>query len=951
MTDRNHRLNGPAGRAITRPGAGGPIGDWQRLSAMYEAADGLDAAALQAQIAAWRQEGSPLLDQLLQMLAARERVQHSDFLGTPAALPELSVPADPGAVPACGWSAGSRIGPYRLLRHAGSGGMAEVWLAERADGAFNRQVAVKLLFQHADSTRRTSFAQRFARERDILASLHHPNIAALHDAGVTPDGQPWLALEYVEGEPITAWCDRAQLSISERVGLFRQVLLAVQHAHANLVIHRDIKPANILVTRAGEVRLLDFGIAKLQEAGGGALAETELTRHAGRPLTVQYASPEQLKGLPLTTACDVYGLGVVLYELLCGERPYELKTVSAAQMEQAILEAEPRAMSRRALTDAVAAARATTPKVLRKVLAPELDAVVLRMLAKRPADRYGSVESVLADVDRWGRGEPVLARVPSAAYRLRKFALRHPWGVGLGALASGSLVAVALLAVVMSIEARREAATSAAATQFLFEMFRRADPDNSQGIGPAAGLLLDKGRETVLRTLGTQPELQAELLYKIAEVQLARSEYPQADQSVEAAIRLHAAAGERGAEAKAWLLRAWVACYVGDLRLAEESLGKAEALRAGQDAAFIMRSAHVRGLIDRASGDLVKAQVNLGQAAALAAGAFGADDARSVEILSDLAIAEVQAKDFAGALSHIDESVQRLARKTDALPTDRITARNTQALIEQQAGHFEAARAHLHSLAADCIRWLDPGSEYCTQASQREAVVLLTIGRAAEALALLPMLERQADNQGSPARAAEAVLVACRIRFLNQPNATSLPSCERTRELGASSTGVPLSAALRLSAQLVTAEYLLHGGRLEEALTQLDRTESQLSAPAGALRRVAARLYALRGVTLARMDRFDDAIPALRRAVSEQSAATSGEHPTAMLMSAQLAAVLAAAGQMAEARALLDRADPIVEGAMGAGTPVVDKLRSLRDALRQDGPAGPSRIGAPDLFV
>ena len=307
-----------------------PVADWQQLSALYEAADALDPASLDAWLARLRAQSHPLLKQLEQMLAARAQVQHNGFLG---ALPPLKAPPPEPQVAA--WAEGSRIGPYRLVRHLGEGGMAEVWMAQRDDGAFQRTVAIKLLFRNAGSSERDSFAQRFARERDILASLDHPHIAGLHDAGVTPSGQPWLALEYIEGETLTRWCDTQRLGIEARVRLFRQVLMAVQHAHANLVIHRDLKPGNILVTAQGEVRLLDFGIAKLMEPEGGPQAESELTRLAGRPMTPQYAAPEQLLGQPLTTACDVYALGVVLYELLCGERPYELKLDSARRLSSA----------------------------------------------------------------------------------------------------------------------------------------------------------------------------------------------------------------------------------------------------------------------------------------------------------------------------------------------------------------------------------------------------------------------------------------------------------------------------------------------------------------------------------------------------------------------------------------------------------------------------------------
>ncbi|HJV61566.1 MAG TPA: serine/threonine-protein kinase, partial [Albitalea sp.] len=314
-----------------------PAQQWSALSALYEEADALPAHALPGWLAQLERQGHTLLPQLRRMLEARSQMETDDFLGT---LPRLG---DSGSGSGH-WCAGRRVGPYRLVRALGEGGMAEVWLADRDDGAFRRQVAIKLPYPRPG---RETFAARFDRERDILATLRHPHIAGLYDAGVTPEGQAWLALEYVEGQPISAFCDERHLPLRERVTLFRQVLLAVQHAHANLVIHRDLKPANILVTPQGEVRLLDFGIAKLLDTPGDAIEETELTRQAGRSMTPRYASPEQLTGLPLTTACDVYSLGVVFYELMCGERPYELKVESAAQLEHAILEVEPRAMSRR----------------------------------------------------------------------------------------------------------------------------------------------------------------------------------------------------------------------------------------------------------------------------------------------------------------------------------------------------------------------------------------------------------------------------------------------------------------------------------------------------------------------------------------------------------------------------------------------------------------------------
>ena len=241
----------------------------------------------------------------------------------------------------------TEIGPYRLVRELGQGGMGTVWLARRTDGSLKRAVALKLLrWGYLDR----QLAERFSRERDILAALTHPNIARLYDAGVSRSGQPYLALEYVDGEPLTAYAEHHQLDVHSRVLLFLQVADAVQYAHRNLIIHRDIKPGNILVSTDGVVHLLDFGIAKLLAEEQSAAMATELTQQAGRPLTLEYASPEQIAGAALTTASDIYSLGVVLYELLCGTRPYRLSRGTRAELEEAILTAEPEPPSR-ATTD------------------------------------------------------------------------------------------------------------------------------------------------------------------------------------------------------------------------------------------------------------------------------------------------------------------------------------------------------------------------------------------------------------------------------------------------------------------------------------------------------------------------------------------------------------------------------------------------------------------------
>jgi WD40 repeat protein len=329
-------------------------------------------------------------------------------------LPKLDA-ADSGG--RSGLQPGRAVGPYELLRPLGAGGMAEVWLARRTDGALKRAVALKLPL-----VVRPDLRQRLVRERDILAGLEHPHIARLYDAGVTAEGQPYLALEYVAGTPLTTYCDEQRLDLRQRLELFRQVLDAVQYAHAHLVIHRDLKPSNILVGD-GQVHLLDFGIAKL--LSDGQAKETQLTQMSGRALTPDYAAPEQITGAPVTTAADIYSLGVLLYELIVGERPYRLKRDSRGALEEAILSAEPVAPSHLHLGAEVAAARGTTGKKLVRAFRGDLDTIVLKALRKVPGERYATASEFSEDIGRFLSGEVVLAQRQSLLYVLGKFARRY----------------------------------------------------------------------------------------------------------------------------------------------------------------------------------------------------------------------------------------------------------------------------------------------------------------------------------------------------------------------------------------------------------------------------------------------------------------------------------------------------------------------------------------------
>lgn len=355
----------------------------------------------------------------LKALLARAEVDTDDFLQQPLLLMQEEAA---GEVPIA-LTPGERIGPHRLVRELGAGGMASVWLAEREDGA-RRSVALKLPHMGWSA----GIDRRVARERDILAGLEHPNIARLYETGVTPEGRPWLAMEYVQGLPLDVHCREQRLDVRQRLALFLQVTDAVVYAHSRLVVHRDLKPSNILVTAQGDVRLLDFGVAKLLQDDEGS---AQLTRALGCAVTPDYAAPEQAAGQEITLATDVYTLGIVLYELLTGQRPYSMSGVPLGGLHQAL----------QAASLPLASSRADADVGLGRQLRGDLDTILSKALRKEPAQRYASVEALASDLRRHLAGEPVLAQAPSWRYLARKFAGRHRFGLAAATLLGASLLA------------------------------------------------------------------------------------------------------------------------------------------------------------------------------------------------------------------------------------------------------------------------------------------------------------------------------------------------------------------------------------------------------------------------------------------------------------------------------------------------------------------------------
>ncbi len=506
---------------------------WSALNSLLDRALDLPPTERLPWIDALGPEYDALKPRLRDLLGRGAALRTSQFLATIPKLPGLH--DEPFGPPAA--SADDVVGPYRLIRELGAGGMGTVWLAERSDGLIQRPVALKLprAWSHSGA-----LAERMARERQILATLNHPNIARLYDAGMTTSGQPYLALEYVEGGRIDVFVREARLDLRARLTLFLQVIDAVTHAHAQLVVHRDLKPSNILVTADGQVRLLDFGIAKLLEKGEAQ--ETELTAQGGRALTPDYASPEQIAGLPLGTASDVYSLGVVLYELLTQIRPYRLTHDSRAALEEAILLTDPQKPSE-------AARESSTKKELRG----DLDWIVLKAMAKERDRRYVSAADLGADLRRFLRHEPVEASPPSAAYRIKKFVRRHRVATTSAALLLLTLIAGTVGTTVGLVRARRaessartEAATAERYSTFLANLFEASAPEQSKGRDISARELLERGAARVRTELAGEPVLKARLLTAIGGVYTKLGLYADARSTLDEAVTLARGVGAGG---------------------------------------------------------------------------------------------------------------------------------------------------------------------------------------------------------------------------------------------------------------------------------------------------------------------------------------------------------------------------------------------------------------------
>jgi serine/threonine-protein kinase len=606
---------------------------------------------------------------------------------------------------------GDRIGPYQLLAILGSGGMGEVFLAERADGVFQQRVALKLVKRGMDSA---EIVRRFERERQILARLEHPGIARLLDGGTAPDGRPYFVMELVAGEPILAYCRRVRPSLEERLRLVIAACEAVDAAHRSLVVHRDLKPSNLLVTEGAQVKLLDFGIAKLLAGAAEDMPEDIATQHLQAPLTPAYAAPEQLLGEPVTTATDVYALGVILYELLTGRSPHPRGRTPAAVAQSAGGEAaeRPSAILREAdpQDDGSAAGIPDRRRFARRAQG-DLDTVVLAALHRDPARRYGSAADLGADLQRFLTGRTVRARPDSALYRTRKLLQRHKLAAAALAAAMLSLVAGTVVSQRQARIAQDQAQRAERVKELLLSIFHEADPETGQGPELTAREILAAGARRVETELAPEPAVRAELLDAIAQIDRSLGLYDAASQAAESSLaerrRLFGADSPEAALSLTTLTE--IQAARGNLdeawRLAEQARPVLEQ-RFGFDSKEGQRLARIRVFVLDEQGEQEKALALERQVIAATRRRFGP---RSVETGRRL----LETASILGNLSRFDEA-ERAAR--DGLAILAASPRVTPLEVS-------GARRLLAELLAVDGRREEAAAEYANVLAQQRAAV------------------------------------------------------------------------------------------------------------------------------------------------------------------------------------------------------------------------------------
>ncbi len=697
---------------------------WQRLEALFLRLEDLDCAGQKALLDSECGDDPDLRRQLRGMLREVGRDSTEDWIGASV---KSVLPRNLDRVP-------ERLGRYRVTGEIGRGGLATVLSAERDDQVYRQRVAIKLIRRGLDTD---DILRRLRQERQILARLQHPSIAQLIDGGSTDDGRPFVVMEYIEGRPIDAFC--RSLPLSDRLELFVTVCDAVQYAHRNLVIHRDIKPANILVTADGQPKLLDFGIAKLLEPGQHDAENAAHTAAGVRLLTPEYASPEQIRGEPLTTASDVYSLGVLLFELLTDDRPYSRRTGDRRARESSVQERPVERPSSRIRSMAHSAKQQDRPSERdARAVVGDLDNIVLMALRQEPERRYGSVEQLAEDVRRHLQDLPVRARADTWGYRLSKFVRRHRLPVAIASLSAVLLIAISLVAMRQAQLANRGRLASEQLSELMVDLFEMPDPGEVRGNTVTAREILDRGAEQVPGELEDQPQVQALFMDTIGRVYKNLGLYDRAGELFVGAVDLR-----RDDEP---LAQAESQNHLGEIRFLQGKFDEAEALfrqslelrrRAlGEDRPELAESYTNLGASSFVRRDFTNAERLWSQALELRQRHLG-DHGDLAELHDNLAaLREVQGRPTE-AESHLRQALDLHSRHHGPTHYETLrTVANLAALLHSQ-GNLEAAEPLYRRAREGQIQVLGADHPQVAKSSTNLAALLMRRGQLDEAETLL----------------------------------------------------------------------------------------------------------------------------------------------------------------------------------------------------------------------
>lgn len=704
--------------------------DWAEVQRLLDELVDLQAAEREAELD--RRQPSP-------GIARRVRELLSALDESPDYLEARSAPLLASAAPVASLAEGTQIGLWRIERLLGRGGMGEVYLAKRADGAFEQRVAIKLVGAHA-----VAHIGRFHEERRILASLEHPGIARLLDGGVAADGRPYMAMEYVDGLNIVAWCDEQSLDLNARLQLFGQICSAVRYAHTHLVVHRDLKPHNILVTRDGQVKLLDFGIARLIRT-----SEDDATAGTHPLLTPDYAAPEQLDGRPVSLATDVYGLGLILFELLTGVTPWRHSHSNVPTLIRRILDGEIPPPSR-------IAAQSNAAQIPARLLRGDLDAIVLKALRREPSQRYETAAQLWSDIERHQQGAPVLARNATTRYLLGRYLRRHRWLIG--STAAILLVTFAGLAAVLwqSRElarerdgARLEADRSRAVTDYVMLMFRNAGEQNGSG-QLTAKQVLDTSAKRLQQQFAGQPVLRDDLVEMLGELYLRISDYQGAESlfrsylednpNLDAAV----AARVRSSLAQAYL-------GLGDPSRSRKLLDEAMAYWERDTPRYRRELFMSRGLqsqLERSENKMEQAIQTLTAAEAEGVALYGPAHEETLTIQNSLVIAYFQLGRVDEAAAKLDEIEKQIEIRKRQDPIV-LSLYNSRAQVAFYQKDFAKAEEYFRR-SLELHKALYGPSANLALVEQNLARLLLAQDRTAEAFALLEEAAPMAQQYAGP---------------------------------------------------------------------------------------------------------------------------------------------------------------------------------------------------------